>query len=248
VRNALSSELLKLRTTRTFFALTLSAVLLIGGISALGAALGSWRGGVQPGYDLVGIATFVELFTLVLGVLAVSTEFRHGTITPTLLTVPSRGRVIAAKLLAHMLAGLVLGLLVVLLNIVLVEAILSIRGVESGTSIGDALGWAASYGAAGALFAGIGVGVGTIVRNQVGALVGALTWLFVAESLLALVPGVRDAIATYGLAALSTGLTAPADGDADALAQVPAGLVLVGYAVLLAAAGAVLLRRRDVTT
>lgn len=248
MRHALSSELLKLRTTRTFFALMLSAILLVGTISALGAALGSWKGGVEPGYDLVGIATFVELFTLVLGVLAVSTEFRHGTITPTLLTVPSRGRVVAAKLLAHMLAGLLLGLLVVLLNIVLVEAILSVRGIDSGTSTGDALGWIAGYGAAGALFAGIGVGIGTIVRNQVGALVSALAWLFVVEGLLGLVPGVRDVIASYGLAALSEGLTAPADRGSDALAQVPAGLVLLGYAVLFAIVGVELLRRRDVTT
>lgn len=248
MRHALSSELLKLRTTRTFFALTLSAVLLVGGISVLGAALGSWKPNQVPGHDLVGIATFVELFTLVLGVLAVSTEFRHGTITPTLLTVPSRGRVVTAKLLAHLLAGLAIGLLVVLLNVALVEAILSVRDIDSGTSAGDALRWIAGYGAAGALFAGIGVGVGTVVRNQVGALVGAFAWLFVAEGLLGLVPGVRDVIATYGLTSLSDGLTASADGGSDALAQVPAGLVLAAYAVLLAIAGAVLLRRRDVTT
>lgn len=245
---AFSSELLKLRTTRTFFALALSAILLVGGISVLGAALGTWKGGQAPGHDLVGIATFVELFTLVLGVLAVSTEFRHGTITPTLLTVPSRGRVVAAKLAAHLLAGLLLGLLVVLLNIGLVEAILSARGIDSGTSASDALRWIVGYGAAGALFAGIGVGVGTIVRNQVGALVGAFAWLFVAEGLLGLVPGVRDVIATYGLSSLSDGLTVSGDHGSDALAQAPAGLVLLAYAVLLAIAGAVLLRRRDVTT
>jgi ABC-2 type transport system permease protein len=245
---ALSSDLLKLRTTRTFFALTLSAILLVGTISVLGAALGSWKGGQLPGQDLVGIATFTELFTLVLGVLAVSSEFRHGTITPTLLTTPSRARVVAAKLLAHMLAGLALGLLVVLLNIAFVEAILSARGIESGTSTSDALRWIAGYGAAGALFAGIGVGVGTLVRNQVGALVGAFAWLFVAENLLGLVPGLSDVIATYGLGSLSDGLTVSGDHGSDALAQLPAGLVLAAYAVLLAIAGAVLLRRRDVTT
>jgi ABC-2 type transport system permease protein len=173
MRRALSSELLKLRTTRTFFALTLSAVLLVAGISGLGAALGTWKHGVAPGEDLVGITTFGTLFALVLGVLAVSTEFRHGTITPTLLTVPSRGRVIAAKVVAHLLAGLVLGLLAVLLNLLLVGAILSLRGIDSGTSATEALRWIAGYGAAGALFAALGVGIGAIVRNQVGGRVAA---------------------------------------------------------------------------
>lgn len=247
MRRALSSELLKLRTTRTFFALTLSAVLLVATISMLGAALGSWSHGVAPGEDLVGITTFGELFALVLGVLAVSTEFRHGTITPTLLGVPSRARVIAAKLAAHLLAGLLLGLLVVLLNLALVGAILSARGVATGTSGADALRWIAGYGLAAALFAGLGVGIGAVVRNQVGALVGALAWLFVVENLLGIVPGVRDAIATYGIGPLSDGLTASGDSGSDALSQLPAGLVLAAYVLLFAIAGAVLLRRRDVT-
>ena len=53
-----------------------------------------------PGPDLLGIAGLSQLFTLVLGILAVSTEFRHGTITPSLLVVPDRTRLVLAKLAA----------------------------------------------------------------------------------------------------------------------------------------------------
>jgi ABC-2 type transport system permease protein len=243
----LSSELLKLSTTRTFLALTVSALGLVGVISTLGAALGRWKGGTVPGEDLVGIAAFGQLFALVLGLLAVTTEFRHGTITPTLLTVPSRGRVVAAKVVAHLLAGLALGLLAVLLNLALVGLILPARGIDTGTATSDALRWMAGYGAAAALFAGLGVGVGAVVRNQVAALVGALAWLFVAEGLLGLIPGVDGVLATYGVGALSDGLTATGDRGSDVLAQVPAGLVLAAYVVVFAFAGAALLRRRDVT-
>jgi ABC-2 type transport system permease protein len=244
----LSSELLKLRTTRTFLALMLSAVLLVAAISGLGAAFGAWTASVAPGEDLVGITTFGPLFALVLGILAISTEFRHGTITPTLLATPGRGRLVAAKVAVHLLAGLLLGLLTVVLNLAIVETVLAARGIDSGTSTVEALRWSAGYCAAGALFAAVGVGVGAIVRNQVGALVGALGWMFVVEPLLGLIPGVNDVVATYGLGALSDGLSGSETGGSDVLGQLPAGLVFAAYAAVLAVVGALLLRRREIAT
>lgn len=248
MRSAFASERLKLRTTRTFNALVLSAVLLTAVLSGLAAALATWQPGDAPGEDLVGFAFFGQLFAFVLGLLAVTTELRHGTITPTLLAVPGRGRLIAAKVAAHLLAGLLLGLATVALNLLLVEAILSIRGIDGGTSPGEALRWAAGLTAAAALLAGVGVGVGAVVRNQVGALVGGCAWLFVAEPLLAAVPKVGDTVARFGLGAAADGLGGlSGGGGTDLLAQIPAGLLLAGYVVLAAALGAVLLRRRDVT-
>ena len=246
---ALSSELLKLRTTRTFFALVLSAVLLVGAISALASSLATFEdANVWPGEDLVGITFFGPLFALVLGVLAVSTEFRHGTITPTLLAVPSRSRVIAAKIVAHLLAGFVLGLLVMVLNLALVEGILSVRDIESGTSMGEALRWTAGVSVTAGLLAALGVGVGAIVRNQVGALVGALAWIFIVEPLLTIIPGVDDLLERYGVGPLMDGLNGFEDSTGtDVLAQAPAGLLLAGYVAVLALVGAALLRRRDVT-
>lgn len=246
---ALSSELLKLRTTRTFFALVLSAVLLVGVISTLASSLAPFDDpGVWPGEDLIGITFFGPLFALVLGVLAVSTEFRHGTITPTLLAVPSRSRVIAAKVIAHLLAGFILGLLVMVLNLALVEGILALRGIETGTSMGEALRWTAGVSVTAGLLAALGVGVGAVVRNQVGALVGALAWIFIVEPLLTIIPGVDDLLERYGVGPLMDGLNGFEDNTGtDVLAQVPAGLLLAGYVVVLALVGAALLRRRDVT-
>lgn len=247
---AISSELLKLRTTRTFLALVGSAALLVAGITAIAAAVDPFRNPtVLPGEDLVGVAWFAIVFALVLGLLAVTSEFRHGTIAPTLLAVPSRGRLIVAKLVAHVLAGFAIGLAAVVANLVLAEAILSVRGIESGTSIGEAITWAAGLSGASALLAGLGVGFGAIVRNQVGALVGAFAWLFVVERLLGGVPGIGDAFARFGIfGALDAVDGLAADSGDDLLGQLPAGLLLVGYVVVLAAAGAQLLRRRDVTS
>lgn len=246
---AISSELLKLRTTRTFLALVGSAALLVAGVTALAAAIDSFRTAeYPPGEDLVGVGWFAIVFALVLGLLAVTSEFRHGTIAPTLLAVPSRGQVIAAKVVAHMVAGFVIGLVAVLVNLALGEAILAVRGIESGTSVGEALAWTAGLSGVSALLAGLGVGFGALVRNQVGALVGAFAWLFVIEPLLGAIPGIGDSIAKFGV----LGLLDAADGLApdsaeDLIAQLPAVLLLAGYAAVLAAAGALLLRRRDVT-
>lgn len=246
---AISAELLKLRTTRTFFGIVVGALLLIGGIAALAASLATFESdGLPPGEDLVGLATFAPLFALVLGILGVSSEFRHGTITPTLLAVPARSRLMAAKVVAHVLAGVVLGLVAVAVALALVEGIFSIRDIESGTSASEALRWMAGVAVAGGLAAALGVGIGALVRNQVGAIVGAFAWLFFAEPLLTIVPGVEEPIAKFGIGGLMDAADGVSvDGSADVLAQLPASLLLTGYVVVVALAGAALLRRRDIT-
>jgi len=247
---AIASELLKLRTTRTFFALAAAAVLLGGLIAGLLAAFVPFEsdGGQPPGEDLIGLAAFAPLFALVLGLLAVTTELRHGTITPTLLAVPSRTRLVAAKLTAHLIAGFLLGLAAIALDLALVEGLLTARGIESGTTLGEAASWTAGVAAAAALAAALGVGVGALVRNQVGAIVGVLAWLLIAEPLLAIVPRLEQPIARFGIGGLLDGADGMAiEGGADVLAQLPATLVLAGYVAAAALAGAALLRRRDVT-
>ena len=59
---------------------------------------------------MMGVAGFVQVFALMLGILAITSEFRHGTITPSLLVVPDRVRLVLGKLGASILVGLALGL------------------------------------------------------------------------------------------------------------------------------------------
>jgi hypothetical protein len=58
----------------------------------------------------------IEL-TLVLGVIIVTTEYRHKTITPVYLAEPRRGLNVSAKLIASLLAGALLGLLTTLVGL-----------------------------------------------------------------------------------------------------------------------------------
>jgi len=248
VSRLVRSELLKLRTTRTFLGITLAALGLIALAAGVGAAASTYGpSDPSPGRDLLEAGGIAQPFSLVLGVLAVSTEFRHGTITPSLLTVPRRARLVIAKLIAHGVAGLVLGLVAFGLAAALAFPILSARGISSDLGFEAAFEVLAGGLACLVLLAAIGVGVGAIVRNQVGAVMVALGWWIVVEPLLAAIPKVGDSIAKYGIDGAVNATSATSLGAEAELGQVAGGLLLLAYAAIFAAVGIAVLRQRDVT-
>jgi ABC-2 type transport system permease protein len=242
----IGSELFKLRTTRTFYGLTGISLALILVIVILVSALSPFDPGDRPLPDLMEAGFFMQAITLVLGILIVTSEFRHGTITPSLLVVPDRIKLTLAKLGASLGMGLVLGLLTSLLVAGFGALIIGgIRGEETGGGLGKLIVGGAL---AAALYAGLGVGIGALVRNQVGAIIGVLVWLFVLEGLIGLIPGVDEVVPKYGLNGVRAGLSgSDPNGGMDVLGQVPAGLVLAGYVAVFVIAGLIMMRRRDVT-
>jgi ABC-2 type transport system permease protein len=248
VTRLLSSELLKLRTTRTFYALIGSALALIVIIATLGAALGSFKGAGTPGRDLLAVAGLAPLFGLVIGVIAVTTEFRHGTITPSLLVEPVRTRLMAAKLAAQLIVGLALGVVSYAVCAGIVSGILSGRGIATAMSTSDWIGAVIGGAVATMLYAALGFGVGALLRNQVGAIVVVLAWVFVIENLLGIIPGgFGDGIKKYGLSGVGNSLARTA-GHASRIGQAPAGLLLLAYALVLVIAGTMAVRQRDVSS
>jgi ABC-2 type transport system permease protein len=243
----ISSELLKLRSTRTAVALIASVVglvVLIGLIATL-----TVQEDEVVTVDLLGIAGFAQVFALILGVLAVTTEFRHGTITPTLIVAPHRERLVLAKLVAHVLAGLLLGALAVGLCTLIVLVGLSSRDIETGLSSGDITKIVVGLILATALWAALGVGLGALVRNQVGAIVGALGWTLLVENLLTIIPTVGDWVQKYGLNGVSNALSGvESEVTGDVLSQLQGGLLMLGYTAAFVIAGTLAMRRRDVTS
>lgn len=244
---AIRSELVKLRTTRTFLGIVIATLGLIALLVGAIAAAAPFNPDETPGYDLIDTAGLAQPFALVLGLLAVSTEFRHGTITPTLLATPDRQRLMAAKLAAYLVAGLILGVVAYALAALLMSAILPIRGISTELAFGDAVELVVGGVLCVALLTAIGVGFGAVVRNQVGAIVGGLAWWFVIEPLLAAIPTVGGWVEDYGLGGAIAGLTGSDLGGDPALGQLAGGLLLLAYAVLFAGAGAILMRRRDIS-
>jgi len=241
----LEAEIFKLRSTRTFYGIVGGSVGLILVIVILVTALVNFSPSDHPLTDIMMFAAFLQPFVLVLGILSITSEFRHGTITPSLLVTPDRVRLVLAKLGASVLVGLVLGLVTSVLIFLIVKGIGGARDLDTsgdggkviiGTTVGTAL-WGA-----------LGLGVGSILRNQVGAIVGSLVYLFVLENLLQIIPGLDDIIAKYGFGGLSNGLFgADQDPSSDVLGQLPAGLLLAAYAAILVIIGILVVQRRDVT-
>jgi ABC-2 type transport system permease protein len=245
----ISSELLKLRSTRTAIALIASVVGLVVLIGLIATITADFEQDEVRTVDLLGIAGFAQVFALILGILAVTTEFRHGTITPTLVVAPDRVRVVLAKLVAHVLAGLILGVLAVGLTTAIVLITLSSRDIDTGLTSQEITEVVIGLVLATALWAALGVGLGALVRNQVGAIVGALGWVLLVENLLTIIPTVGDWVQKYGLNGVTNALSnIESEVTGDVLSQAAGGALLVAYAATFVIAGMLAMRRRDVTS
>jgi len=242
----MGAELFKLRTTRTFYGLTGGCLALVLLIVVLASVFGKPGPNEPVMRNLMGLAGLAQAFAMVLGVLAITTEFRHGTVTPTLLVLPHRTRLMLAKLGASGLAGLVLGLLTCGAVALIVAGITSARDIDDNATTSQVLHMVVGGTLAAGLFAVIGLGLGAIVRNQVGAIIGGLVYMLVVEPLTGLIPTFGDWVQKYGLGGTSNALSQTASGD-NALSQVPGGLLLAAYAAIFLVVGIVLMNERDIS-
>jgi ABC-2 type transport system permease protein len=237
-----SAELLKLRTTRTALGFLTAIVLLTLLVHAVTFATSDFvtQDDVESALSGAGVAAAL---LLVLGIVGTTGEYRHGTITSSLLGTPERRRLVVAKLLAYLIAGALLGVAAIAVTFAVGIPWLSARDAPVDLlGAGDYLELAARGTALAALSGALGVAIGAIVRNQVAAVVGTLVYLFVLEPVVGVL---SSEAAAYTMGGAQTALGA---GDLDdALDPLAAGLVLTGWALLLGALGALLEEQRDVT-
>jgi ABC-2 type transport system permease protein len=241
MKSLIHAEVTKLITTWGAFGLLLGAV----AISVLAV--------VAPGENAVAefsrplheqqwafiVATLMRVFLLVLGIRAVTDEFRHGTMTPSLLVTPKRERLWTAKVVALAAAGLAVAAAAGIALIGTAATVAALNGVTLNLDSENGPMFAGMV-LSGALWPVIGVGLGLIVRSQVAAIVGALVWIMAIEEI---VRGRLGDLAGYlpGQAGIALGIS-------------PTGRILLTTAVTLAvyavgvtAAGALAMRRRDVS-
>jgi ABC-2 type transport system permease protein len=257
-----ATELLKLRTTRVWWGLLLTGIALAflnAGLTAgtAGLALGNgqptppptdpamlrsiYTGGFANGY----------IVTLCLGVLGMAGEYRHLTITPTLLAVPSRVRLVSAKLVAYLLAGLAYGVVFVAAGAVLGAVVLAIRGYPLGLGAPGVVRSMLLASLACAVWAVFGLGLGTLITNQIVALLTAIGFAALAGPLLGLALQALKlgAVAQFLPNQASAALVAGTNGgfDQQLLPWWGGALVLAGYGLVFAAIGVAVTTRRDVT-
>jgi ABC-2 type transport system permease protein len=240
----LRAELLKQRsipTTIGLFAGLLGLVLLavvLHGVGLSTATLASADNQLM----VFGRGGFLAvLFAALLGAMSITAEIRHGTIRPTFLVSPWRGRVVAAKLAVSALLGAGFGLAAAALAAAVGAGMLGARGIEVHIDGGDYALLVAGGAAASALWAAIGVGVGAVVRDQVPTLIGITAWLLFVEGLFG------ENIAEVSKFAPGTlGMAVSGQEPATLLEPGISLLLLSLYAFAAAVAGSIATERRDV--
>jgi ABC-2 type transport system permease protein len=184
----LATERIKLFTTRSPWWCALLTVTVTVGLAAflfagLGEASGSLTvAGTQFGFQF-GLAVI-----LVLAALAVTTEYRFGTIRTTFQAVPHRGSVLAAKTVVVALAAFVIGEVAgfgswALAKLLSPNVDLALNNVTDWTSV-------AGVGVVFAFAAVMALAVGILIRQSAGALSLLLVYTLAVEQLVRLIPKV----------------------------------------------------------
>jgi ABC-2 type transport system permease protein len=243
----LRAELIKLRTTRTFAALAGVAVATSLLLAGLTAGLGDIASEESALTDVFTSDTS-SIFILILAIIGVAGEWRHRTITSSLLASPQRARWLGAKTLAFAAAGLVLSLLISIAIAIVGYATLSGRDLPV-PELGEVLAQAGRNALLAALLGGLGVGIGALIRNQAIAIVLVLVFSMIVEPLLLeLAPEVGR---FAPLTALPIGIQDVAGedfgfADAEILGSLAATAAMLAWIAALYAGAAALLQRRDV--
>jgi ABC-2 type transport system permease protein len=243
----LRSELRKMTTTRTNAGLFLGLIgLIVFGVVAGAFGSESDLSEALSQRELIGNGAFAAAFAALIGVMAVTSEFRHGTIRATFVVTPARTLVVLAKVLASVLVGVVFGTLGGVLAVGAGAAVIRGRGFDLLIDSGDVRSLVLGTVVMSALWAALGVGLGALVRNQVFAIVGLFAWVFIVESLL--LQSWPD-VARYAPGTAGTAMTGSAVGDSsvDLISPWAGGVLLAVYAAAFVLAGALVTNRRDVT-
>jgi ABC-2 type transport system permease protein len=275
MRGAIRSEIRKVFTTRLWWAMLLGMATLAGLIALGFAALVGTDFGEDPStgvnpfktmnagvaqlvYNAGLIQNFTTLFPLALGVLLITGEYRHQTISATFLSTPRRWVVLVSKSVAVVLIGVVYAIGHAAASVAGGAAMLAGKGEP--TLLGDRDVWE-SLGIgvlAFVVWTMLGFGFGMLVRNQVAAVLIAVGFSLIGQIALNIIFAVTDW--TWAARWLPGNLTNgmlitvdPTNGAADPSTQPIfeqwwlSALILVGYTAVLAIAGSALTARRDIT-
>ena len=241
------AEFLKFRTTRASigFVLVILALTAIGAAATIGDARSDELGTAKLSHDIVSNAVVAALIVFLIGVLTVTSEFRHGTITRTFLVTPRRERVVVAKEIWVALLAVALSCfaLVVVLSVAVIW--LGIEGTSPHVD-GDLAEQVLRIVLVSILWGTLGVGVGAVVQSQTLAVVGSIIWILVVEALIGALLGLvnLDGAIDY----LPGQALSAFDGTTGGgLTPWVGGAVALAWVVALGALGIVRVSRQDIT-
>lgn len=198
-----------------------------------------------------GVSLGMSVF-MVMSALAVTTEYRFGTIRATFLAAPNRLSVLLAKTALLAAIGAAVGFVAAMAAFFLTRTLAShppVPLVLQGETWRETAGFAALF----AVSSVIAVAVGTMIRQSAGAISILLIWVLLVEPLIGLIPKVGEKIQPWLPFQAADAFIRPTDSlgvggatlSVNGPSQVGGLLVFIGYAVVLWLIALVLLKRRD---
>ena len=260
------SEWLKMRTTAVPWVLA-GIALIINGLLILVYFVGHGDGGGNgggnggngtfgfPNYphttqqlrNLLGSGFAGYILALLLGVLCVTTEFRHKTVTTSLLVTPQRPQFVGGKLITSAILGAALAVLMLVGTLLGGGLTLSVQGGSFGDLLRQVPAVAPGMILVFALFAILGVGVGSVLTNQVAAIIVSLGWFIILEGILVSLFHSLEKWVPTGAAAAASNLTRGMGSRFGLFNWWEGALLMLGYGLFFAALGSVILTQRDIS-
>jgi ABC-2 type transport system permease protein len=246
--NQVRSEWIKLRTVRSTWILlfvTVGISLLVGGLVGFVRRNDTLDGGDTASSLMSGF--FLSMFIIgVSAVLLVSSEFRTGTIRPTLAAQPNRVKIFAAKVIVVVLSSLAVSVVMSALALGVGRLVL---GVGESLVTFNGSDWASVAGAIVffVLFALWGVGLAFIIRHSAGAICALILWPLVGEGILMnIITGLLDKRWIMKFMPYTAGSHLFTDpNDELGLSRVTGGLYFSAFVAASLALGLWMFRRRD---
>ncbi|MBG6064950.1 ABC transporter permease [Micromonospora ureilytica] len=260
-----AAEIRRLQSTRLWLWALVAALACGGGLVGLIVLIGPHNAQPpMPGLEtpdgvrsVLGIVTVTVLVPAVLGTIAMTSEYRHRTISTTFLFAPRRWRILTAKLIAFALGGTGYGLTVAISAGLALYGIAALQGIPIGLGTATVVELLLRLVVTMAIYTVLGVGIGALLRNQVAALAVVVGYLYFIELAILAIPGVSTVypILPGGATASLTNFGYLTDAMAQQTGQpsgqllsTPVGaLVLAGYALLAATLAVAFPLRRDIT-
>jgi ABC-2 type transport system permease protein len=247
--NLLRSEWTKFRSLRSTWLTALVTVVLGVGVGALSANAQA-RAGVDADWDPTAASLtstiMAQLAIGVLGVLVMTAEYATGTIQPSVVAAPRRGRLLAAKVAVLSAAAVALGQLIGFASFFVGQAMIAGAGAPHATlSEPGVLRAVIGSGLYLAAIGVLGLGLGAVLRSTAGAIGTLVSVTLVIRLLAQMLPETwREWMSRYWPTAAGENITAvvPVPG---ALGPWQGFAILCGFVAVVVAAGYTIFRTRD---
>lgn len=249
--DAVRSELLKVRSTQVWLWMLLLSVVFTGLLTAGSVAGETQAGKAHPDYVTIFTASQgAGIAMLVIGMLGFTTEFRHKTITPTLLAAPRRLQLVAGKTLAYTLLAVMYAATCLVVNVAVAVPLLSAKDVPvrlgGDVPVGMLKCWVLlAYAVL------LGLAIGAVVRHQAAAMAGGIIYFAILNGVWSIVPYVRRVWPFSPAAAAQAFVSSHGfDGypsDIPHLSTAEDAVVMAVWVVVPLLVSAWLMRRRDIS-